>query len=352
MRRIKRLDDGVRLRLDDEDDLWIASQLCSPGTHVGMLSHRRDSTTGTQSDSRAKSAERKPMWIVLEVQETAFQSFTDNLRVHGVISEAKIDIGSHHTHVISPGSEIELTREGGLSRADKSLLKEALSAGRRPKCGLLVVESDEILVFEVASHGIRDVSQFSMRGGGKRADDSTSVRKGFFERVAKEVRLVFPDQMPLVLCGPGMAREQFERHLRSLGAKNQTINAATSIGGRSAANEVLAEGLADALLGEHALVQQVRAIEEGLKRISTTGAVAYGPASIETAAEQGAIETLIIEASMLRGANESPTTGWNAISNSVETSGGKVIQASVDHDSGQQLIGLGGAIALLRWKTE
>ncbi len=355
MRRIKRLDEGVRLRLDDEDDLWIASQLCSPGTQVGMLSHRRDSTTGTPKDdskARPKSAERKPMWIVLEVQETAFQSFTDNLRVHGVISQAKIDIGRHHTHVISPGSEIELTREGGLSRADKSLLKEALSAGRRPKCGLLVVESDEILVFEVASHGIRDVSQFSMRGGGKRADDSTSVRRGFFERVAKEVRLVFPDQIPLVLCGPGMAREQFERHLRSLGAKNQTINAATSIGGRSAANEVLAEGLADALLGEHALVQQVRAIEEGLKRISTTGAVAYGTASIENAAELGAIETLVIEASMLRGANESPTTGWNAISNSVESSGGKVIQASVDHDSGQQLIGLGGAIALLRWNAE
>ena len=352
MRRIKRLDDGVRLRLDDENDLWIASQLCSPGTQVGMLSHRRDSTTGTQSDSRAKSAERKPMWIVLEVQETAFQSFTDNLRVHGVITEAKIDIGSHHTHVISPGSEIELTREGGLSRADRSLLKEALSAGHRPKCGLLVVESDEILVFEVAAHGIRDVSQFSMRGGGKRADDSTSVRRGFFERVAKEVRLVFPDQMPVVLCGPGMAREQLEKHLHSLGAQNQMINAATSIGGRAAANEVLAEGLADSLLGEHALVQQVRAIEEGLKRISTNGAVAYGPASIEAAADQGAIETLIIEASMLRGEGESPITGWNAISNSVESSGGKVIQASVDHDSGQQLIGLGGAIALLRWNTE
>ena len=352
MRRIKRLDEGVRLRLDDENDLWTASQLCSPGTQVGMLSHRRDSTTGTQADSRAKSAERKPMWIVLEVQETAFQPFTDNLRVHGVITEAKIDIGSHHTHVINPGSEIELTREGGLSRADKSLLKEALSAGHRPKCGLLVVESDEILVFEVAAHGIRDVSQFTMRGGGKRADDSTSVRKGFFEQAAKEVQLVFPEQMPVVLCGPGMAREQFEKHLRNLGAKNQTINTATSIGGRAAANEVLSEGLADSLLGEHALVQQVRAIEEGLKRISTNGAVAFGAASIESAAGQGAIETLIIEASMLRGTEESPTAQWNSISNSVETSGGKVIQASVDHDSGQQLIGIGGAIALLRWKTE
>jgi len=166
MRRIKRLEEGVRLRLDDEDDLWTVSQLCRPGTSVGMLSHRRDSTTGTQSNSRAKSAERKPMWIVLEVQETAFQPFTDNLRIHGVITEAKIDIGSHHTHIISPGSELELTRVGGLPPADRSLLKEALSAGRRAKCGLVVVESDEVLIFQVAAHGIRDVSQFSMRGGG------------------------------------------------------------------------------------------------------------------------------------------------------------------------------------------
>ena len=352
MRRVKRLDEGLRLRVESEDDLWVLSQVCGTGCMVGMMSHRRDSTTGTKEDGRAKSAERKPMWIVLECSETAFQPFTDNLRVHGVIKEAKIDIGSHHTHVISSGDEIELTREGGLSRADKSLLKEALSAGRRPKCGLLVVESDEILVFEVAAHGIRDVSQFSMRGGGKRADNSTNVRKDFFEQVAKEVRLVFPDQMPVVLCGPGLAREQLEKHLRSLGAQNQMFNAATSIGGRAAANEVLAEGLADSLLGEHALVQQVRVIEEGLKRISTNGAVAYGSASIEAAAEQGAIETLVIEASMLRGGEESSMAGWNAISNSVETSGGKVIQASVDHDSGQQLIGMGGAIALLRWKAE
>ena len=51
MRRLKRLDEGVRLRLEDEDDLWTAAQLCSAGARVGMLSHRRDSTTGTQAES-------------------------------------------------------------------------------------------------------------------------------------------------------------------------------------------------------------------------------------------------------------------------------------------------------------
>jgi protein pelota len=350
MRRVKRLDEGLRLRIESEDDLWVLSQVCGTGCLVGMLSHRRDSTTGTKEDGRAKSAERKPMWIVLESSETAFQPFTDNLRVHGVIKEAKIDIGSHHTHVISSGDEIELTREGGLSRVDYALIKEAISSGTRARSGLIVVENDEVLIFEVATHGIRDVSQFNLRGGGKRTGDSSAVSKEFFEKVSKEARMVFPDEMPLIICGPGMAREGFESLLRGLGAQNKIVNAPTKIGGRAAANEVLAEGLADTLLGEHAIVEQVRAIEEGLKRISTDGAVTYGMGMVSDAAAQGAVETLAIEAGLLRTGGG--PSAWVPIAEAVEASGGKVIQASTEHDAGKQLQGMGGAIALLRWKME
>ena len=348
MRRVKRLDEGMRLRVESEDDLWVLSQVCGTGCLVGMLSHRRDSTTGTKEDGRAKSAERKPMWIVLECSETSFQPFTDNLRIHGVIKEAKIDIGSHHTHVISSGDEVELTREGGLSKADSSLIKEAISSGRRARSGLIVVENDEVLIFEVANHGIRDMSQFNMRGGGKRTGDSSAVSKEFFEKVSKETRMVFPDDMPLIICGPGMAREGFEKLLRDLGAGNRIVNAPTSIGGRAAANEVLADGLADSLLGEHAIVEQVRAIEEGLKRVSMDGAVTYGRGMVSDATSQGAVETLVIEAGLLR-AGEGASV-WESIAEAVEASGGNVIQASTEHDAGKQLEGMGGAIALLRWK--
>ena len=58
--------------------------------------------------------------------------------------------------------------------------------------------------------------------------------------------MVFPDQMPLVICGPGMAREQFEGMFERW-IENQIHNVATSIGGRAAANEVLAGGAADAV---------------------------------------------------------------------------------------------------------
>ncbi len=352
MRQIKKLDEGVRLRIESEDDLWVLAQLCRPQSVLGMLSHRRDSTTGTQEDGRAKSAERKPMWIVLNVEKTEFQAFTDNLRAHGIIKEASFDVGLHHTHIISPGDEIELSFSGGLAKSDSALLKETIQNGSKAKSGLIVVENDEIILFEVTSHGIRDVSQFSMRGGGKRTSDSTSVRKGFFQKVATETALVFSDSMPLVICGPGLAREQFASSLREVGAKNQILNVATSIGGRPAANEVLAEGLADSFLGDHALVSQIKTIEEGLKRISTNGSVAYGLKIILQAADAGAIETLAIDANLLRSSDSEVRSSWESISEKVATSRGRIIQVSQDHDSAQQLMGLGGALALLRWKID
>ena len=352
VRQIKTLEEGFRLRIESEDDLWALSQLCRPDSILGMLSHRRDSTTGTQEDGRAKSAERKPMWIVLDIEKTEFQPFTDNLRAHGIIRDANFDIGSHHTHIISPGDEVELEFPGGFVKSDLSLLKETISSGSRAKSALIVVENDEIILFEVTSHGIRDVSQFSMRGGGKRINDSSGVRRGFFEKVAKETIMVFSDDMPMVICGPGLAREQFESMLRSNGSKNKILNAATSIGGRSAANEVLADGLADAVLGEHALVSQIKAIEEGLKRISTNGAVAFGMKLISEAADSGAIDTLAIDANLIRSQDAEVRGNWESILQITELSKGIIIQVSQEHDSAQQLLGLGGAIALLRWKMD
>ena len=352
VRQIKTLEEGFRLRIESEDDLWALSQLCRPDSILGMLSHRRDSTTGTQEDGRAKSAERKPMWIVLDIEKTEFQPFTDNLRAHGIIRDANFDIGSHHTHTISPGDEVELEFPGGFVKSDLSLLKETISSGSRAKSALIVVENDEIILFEVTSHGIRDVSQFSMRGGGKRITDSSGVRRDFFEKVAKETIMVFSDDMPMVICGPGLAREQFESMLRSNGSKNKILNAATSIGGRSAANEVLADGLADAVLGEHALVSQIKAIEEGLKRISTNGAVAFGMKFISEAADSGAIDTLAIDANLIRSQDAEVRGNWESILQITELSKGIIIQVSQEHDSAQQLLGLGGAIALLRWKMD
>ncbi len=94
-------------------------------------------------------------------------------------------------------------------------------------------------------------------------------------------------------------------------------------------------------------------IEEALSRVGTEGAVAYGALEILNAAEQGAIETLIIIADLLRDETQlCVDRTWSTISELVLSSGGEVEQSSKDHDAGAQLLGLGGVIALLRWKLE
>lgn len=348
MKKIKNIEDGVRLRVQHEDDLWALAQMVRPGCQVGMMGFRRDQSTGTQESGRAKAADRKPMWIVLNAESTEFQQFTDNLRIHGIISEADMDKGSHHTHAVSPRDEVEISWTGGISESDRSLLAEAVKDGGRGRVAIAVVESDEILLFEIAQHGMRQVGDtFTLRGGGKREGKSTEIRNAFLAKVAEQASKAISSEMPVVICGPGMAREQFESLLKGTGVGHRTLNIGTSIGGRSAANEVMREGAADAVLGEFAMAKQVRLIEEGLARISTNGAVAYGRKELENAVNQGAIESLIIEAGMLRS-----DEFWTEIASQVRSVNGEVVQASADHDAGEQLMGMGGAIGLLRWSLE
>ena len=348
MQKIKNIEDGVRLRVQHEDDLWAIAQMVRSGCRVGMMGFRRDQSTGTQEAGRAKAADRKPMWIVLQAESTEFQPFTDNLRIHGIISEAPMDKGSHHTHAVSPRDEVEISWRGGISESDRSLLAEAVQDSGRGRVAIAVVESDEILLFEIAQHGMRQVGDtFTLRGGGKREGKSTEIRNAFLAKVADQASKAISAEMPVVICGPGMAREQFETLLKGSGVGHRTLNIATSIGGRAAANEVMREGTADAVLGEFAMAKQVRLIEESLSRIATNGAVAYGRKELEEAVGQGAVESLIIEAGMLRS-----DPFWVDAASQVRTTGGEVVQASADHDAGEQLMGLGGALGLLRWKME
>ena len=348
MKKVKNIEEGVRLRVQHEDDLWVLEQIVRPGCQVGMMGFRRDQSTGTQESGRAKAADRKVVWIVLDAESTEFQPFTDHLRIHGIIAQADFDKGSHHTHAVGPRDEIEISWKGGISESDRSLLAEAVQDSGRGRAAIAVVESDEILLFEIAQHGMRQVGDtFTLRGGGKREGKATEIRTAFLAKVADQASKAISADMPIVICGPGMAREQFETLLKGTGVGHRTLNIGTSIGGRSAANEVMREGGADAVLGEFAMAKQVRLIEESFVRISTNGAVAYGRKEIQDAVEQGAVESLIIEAGMLRSEDF-----WADIASQVRVKSGEVVQASADHDAGEQLMGMGGAIGLLRWKVE
>ena len=342
MQVVKREFGLYRIRIDCDDDLWTLARLCVKGRSIGMLGERRDQTTAGQEGGRAKAAERKKMWIKLAIESSEFQTFSDNSRVHGIIEEAQFDIGSHHTHIVEIRDEIELTSQQEFPKVDHDLIAQACSNSGKAKVVIIVVESDEAIMYEITGRGVREVSTWTMRGGGKYtgAKLSEGVSKSFFEKISKEANDSIPEGTPIVICGPGHAREKLAPLIN--GPKKLV---ATSMGGRGAANEVISEGLAGDILSEHAVVQETALLEEAWTRISTDGHVAYGREMIIKALEEGAIETLLITAELVREDN------WESIVSALDDIGAKLIQCSTDHDAGEQLVGMGGAVALLRFKV-
>ena len=341
-----------KLRIESEEDLWVLARLASKGRSLAMLGERRDSTTA-ESGSRAKAAERKKMWIQLKILNTEYKTYSDILRVHGTIEQAPIDIGSHHTHLIESGDEIELESSRPFPDFDIALLSDAVDSSNKSNVSLIVVENDEIILFEINSRGLREGATWTMRGGGKRGDarNSEAVFQSFQKQVCKEILAATSESLPMILCGPGHAREKLRTAILDTQPERAIRMIATSMAGRAGANEVLREGLADEFLEDYAIQKEMKLLEEVWMRISSNGAVAYGEQDLIRAMTEGAIETLLVAVDVLRD-HERQLDGQllSEWVRGLDAIGGHLIQCSTDHDGGEQLLGLGGVVALLRYK--
>ena len=351
MRIIKRSPNEWRLRVESLDDIWVLAKVTRTGSSLAMLGERRDQTTAGDDGGRAKQAERKKMWIQLSVERTEHQAFSDSLRVHGIIEEAPFDVGLHHTHVVEIRDEVVLKAHPALAEVDMDLIRQSADASAAAQVALLVVEHDEMILYFVTGRGLRESATWTMRGGGKRGDlrQSEGISSSFRATTIDGLTDQLPDEMPLVLCGPGQAKDRMLSELRRAGHRRTMLSVATSMGGRGAANQVLSEGLAGGLLAEHQMVKEIQFLDEAWRRISTGGAVAYGEQNIMEAVQEGAVETLLVAADLLRMEKNASSVDWESIIADLKRFGGRALQCSMDHDAGEQLRGLGGAVALLRY---
>jgi protein pelota len=332
--------------------LWVLARFAISGRSLAMLGERRDTTTA-ESGGRAKAAERKKMWIQLRIITTEYKTYSSILRVHGTIEQAPMDIGSHHTHLVEVGDEIELHSQSGFPEYDSLLLTETMTSDKKSNVSIIVVENDEIVLFEVTRRGLREGATWTMRGGGKRGGIRTSetVAKSFQQQVAKEILAATSTKLPMILCGPGHARERLRRVILAQDPQRTIRLVSTSMAGRPGANEIIREGLADELLSEHAISKEIQLLEEVWLRLSKNGAVAYGENELSKAMNEGAIETLLVSADTLRNPEAmidgTPVSTWIQ---GISDIGAELVQCSSDHDSGEQLNNMGGVIALLRYR--
>ena len=109
----------------------------------------------------------------------------------------------------------------------------------------------------------------------------------------------------------------------------------TSMGGRGSANEVLREGLAGQILENYSIIKETELLQKAWSSLATDGKVAYGSEMLEKAMNEGAIETLLINADLLRSEDKIGDMRLSDWVKKLEDIGGDLVQCSSEHDDGK-----------------
>jgi len=343
---------GERIALVPEslDDLWHLTYVLEPGDRVSGDTTRRIQRNDDQM--RDTGGEREHMYVTVEVDDVEFHKFANRLRVSGTIADCSREdqLGQHHTLNVEATKEIEIEKRWKRDQLDR--LEEAEAATDNPDVAIATVEEGKAHVHVVTQYGADEQGEFSGTTG-----------KGEYARGRDELFAELTDALArmdvdaVVLAGPGFTKQDaydyIEDNEPELAEKISTVD--TSAVGDRGVHEVLKRGAVEEVQQETRIAEEAELIDELTKRIGEGAKVAYGVEQVETAADFGAIEHLLILDERLR-AERGGEGEWdldvNDLITSVERKGGDVTVFSSEFAPGDQLAGFGGIAALLRYRLE
>ena len=339
----KKLKEGkVKIAVDTLEDFWHLSNLVSPGDAVHATTFRRVEMKESQ---RAARADKKKVKVKLRMEKVEFDKTAANrLRLFGIIEsgtpEDLIDFGSHHTINLELGDTIIIEKEW--RQYQLKLLKEA--ERKRPKIIILSIDKGEAIFGLVKDYGI-EYANLNEVIPGKDAEnkDIENAETKFYTDVLKALdRYKFER---CIICGAGFYKDDFWKYIQGKPIAEKCLIEHTGSGGENAIAEVLKRGVLHRLVAESKLAEEAELVEQLLAEIGKDGNATYGLAKIKSLAA-GAIKSLLITDVLIREEK------LDDLLKQVESSDGKVLIISVDHESGKQLESLGGIAAITRYKVE
>jgi protein pelota len=331
---------SIKLLPQNMDDLWHLYNLIEPGDLVRATTFRREERRPDKL--RPERGEKVRLKLAIRVEKVEFREFSDRLRIHGIIEEGAMDLGSYHTLNVGPGDALEIMKEWRASHLRR--IAEAVKATERPLVLLVSLDDEAALVAEMHQYGIREVAEIRSRGGGKLYPGEPS-KEEFFAQILEKLRQMDPSTS-LVILGPGFTREDFLKYGRQREPRlfERAHSFATGHAGMTGIQEAMKGGLAARVLDESRVATETRAVERVLEEIAREGMYAYGPEEVRAAVESGAVDTLLVTDDMVRSQDVEDLLAQ------VERRKGKVLIVSTHHDAGRKLRSLGGLAALLRFR--
>jgi protein pelota len=343
----------VKIVPETIDDLWHLYNIICKDDEVYAYTTRE--IKPNEKYARPGRGERVSVFLGVKVETVSWDRLLGRLRVHGTICQApeSVPTGAHHTISISLNTAATIVKKEWA----RHQLERLNRANRMSERSVIIVSIDDegFAIATTAQYGIDQRLEERIKLPGKlETEKRTAAVKEYFTKAVNSIRGVWASvHSPIVIIGVGFVKNDFAKFL-----ENEASDVAKSVvdvkgvnnGGVAGINEALRSGILLKALKRLRIGQEAEIMEEILKRLGKSEAtVTYGLEQVDKVAKLGAVETLVLADSMLRGSSDERRMRLEEIMREVEQKGGSVLVISTEHEAGTKLIALGGVASILRF---
>lgn len=357
----------AKLTPETHDDMYALFGMVHVDDRVRCSTVRKVLTES--SAGGASTSERVRTKLTLKVVEVLFDAELGQLRVSGTNVEENdlVRVGAFHTLELELDRPFELHKDAWTDE-DVALLRAASTAAGSEGADTFAVMLDagtaQVCAVTAAMTIVRarlDVPVPSKRAG---ADRHEAARARFFDAVLSAMRqkIDFAAARVIVIASPGFLKDEFldfvlttaaARGLKDVADARDRFVCAHATGGHKHA---LAATLANPVVA--ARILHTRAASEGEQMgrfcrmlAEDSERAQYGWRHVRAAVSADAVERLLVSDALLRAQEPAVRRDVQRLIKDAQAGGADVSTLSSMHVSGQELQGLGGFAAILRFSV-
>lgn len=357
----------VKLLVEEPEDLYHVFHLVCKGDYVRASTVRK---VVLESNTGSVQSRQQRMNLTLEVDKVEYEPGSDKMRVSGRNREENphVRLGANHT------LELEVTRDFMLrkNRWDEIFLerlKNATDLTKRAEVAAVVMDMGYALVCLVTEYMTVVRSKIDTHIPKKRNGDTRNHQKGvssFYTAVLES--LLRNVEVSIIKCvlvaSPGFVKDDFAKfvdgRIQSCAQGSNTdlvelrkkfLLVHSSSGHKHALSEVLAKPEVQLQMQDTRAAEEVVHMDKFFELLNTDEDRApYGVAHVRRALDANAVETLLVCDDLFRNATSvSERHKYVQMVENARASNTKVVIFSRMHVSGEQLAGLSGVAAILRY---
>ncbi len=332
--KISKRDNFFKVSPESFDDLWHLSFLIDRGDFVSMLSERRYKPSREREDS-----ERKKVYITLEAEEVSLDEEGKNLRILGIIVDAKpleyVELKAHHSFQVFVGDEIKVNKLNLLD-SDITRLRRAEEEAKKPLMFLVVLDDENAILAELTQRGLTNIQNIKGQKKGKyfkKEEEETYLQKVSEQILSKKLKTF--------VGGPGFEKEKLQEILNQKKFFVNMVDVQNT--GISGLDEMISKIKEERFIS----IREVKAVEEFMKNLPRKMTV-FGLDRVEKALEAGALNKILVLDDYLKHSREKLNKVFD-LSKKLRT---EVIVINHKQTHGEKLKSFGSIVGVLRFKFE